>query len=61
MKLKLYLLIFVFSFIGILDAQVIKGGNCWIDYEIIVDSNDAPTVLNLLDSFFQNLKIELRV
>ena len=52
MKLKLYLLILVFSFIGILDAQVIKGGNCWIDYEIIVDSNDAPTVLNLLDSFF---------
>ena len=52
MKLKLYLLIFIFSFIGILDAQVIKGGNCWIDYEIIVDSNDAPTVLNLLDSFF---------
>ena len=52
MKLKLYLLIFIFSFNGILDAQVIKGGNCWIDYEIIVDSNDAPTVLNLLDSFF---------
>ena len=52
MKLKLYLLILVFSFIGILDAQVIKGGNCWIDYEIIGDSNDAPTVLNLLDSFF---------
>ena len=47
MKLKLYLLLLVFSLLVFFDAQVMQGGNCWIDYEIILTINDAPTVLNL--------------
>lgn len=53
MKKLLFLLIATISSTALVNAQKYTGSDvCWIDYEIIVDSKDAATVVNLLDSFF---------
>ena len=53
MKKNIFILILVFSSFGIIKGQESAAKDeCWIDYEIIVDSKDASSVVKILNSYF---------
>ena len=55
MKKPILLLILVISSFGIIKGQEsVAKDECWIDYEIIVDSKDASSVVKILNSYFSN-------
>ena len=45
----------IFSSLGIIKGQEsVAKDECWIDYEIIVDNKDAPSVAKIFNSYFSN-------
>ena len=53
MKKSILLLILVISSFGIIKGQEsVAKDECWIDYELIVDSKDASSVVKILNSYF---------